>query len=64
MPLKRKQVYLMHRFEGKKSKEIASELNLSQRTVESHIYKAIFQVHEALKQHWLTALMLFFKRLI
>jgi len=59
MPLKRKQVYLMHRFEGKKSKEIAGELKLSQRTIEAHIYKAIWQVHAALKQHWLCALTLF-----
>ena len=59
MPLKRKQVYLMHRFEGKKSREIAGELKLSQRTVEAHIYKAIWQVHAALKQHWLWALTLF-----
>jgi RNA polymerase sigma-70 factor (family 1) len=59
MPLKRKQVYLMHRFDGKKSKEIASELKLSQRTIEAHIYKAVSQVHTALKQHWLCTLVLF-----
>ncbi len=53
MPLKRKQVYIMHRYEGKKSREIAEELNLSQRTIEAHIYKAIWQVHATLKQHWL-----------
>ncbi len=53
MPLKRKQVYIMHRFEGKKSKEIADELKLSQRTIETHLYNAIGQVHAALKQHWL-----------
>jgi RNA polymerase sigma-70 factor (family 1) len=56
MPLRRKQVYVMHRFEGKKSREIAIELKVSQRTVEAHIYKAISQVHEALRQHWLSLL--------
>ena len=59
MPLKRKQVYVMHRYEGKKSKEIAEELNLSPRTIEAHIYKAITQVHAALKEHWLLSLFIF-----
>lgn len=53
MPLKRKQVYVMHRFEGKKCQEIADELHLSQRTIETHIYKAIRQIQFALKEHWL-----------
>src|SRR5260221_424795 len=44
MPMKRKQVYVMHRFESKKSKEIAEELKLSQRTIEAHIYMAIKQI--------------------
>ncbi|GHN01075.1 RNA polymerase sigma-70 factor [Cytophagales bacterium WSM2-2] len=59
MPLKRKQVYLMHRFEGKKSREIADELKLSQRTIEAHIHKAIWQVQAALKQHWLWTFIIF-----
>jgi RNA polymerase sigma-70 factor (ECF subfamily) len=58
MPLKRKQVYIMHRYDGKKSKEIAEELKLSQRTIETHIYKAIAQVHSTLKEHWLLTLLL------
>jgi RNA polymerase sigma-70 factor (ECF subfamily) len=62
MPLKRKQVYVMHRYEGKKSKEIAEELNLSQRTIEAHIYKAIAQVHAALKEHWLLSACIFFSQ--
>jgi len=53
MPLKRKQVYVMHRFESKKSREIAEEMNLSQRTIEAHIYMAIKQIQAALKEHWL-----------
>jgi RNA polymerase sigma-70 factor (ECF subfamily) len=53
MPLKRKQVYVMHRFESKKSREIAEEMKLSQRTVEAHIYMAIKQIQGALKEHWL-----------
>jgi len=53
MPLKRKQVYVMHRFESKKSKEIAEEMKISQRTIEAHIYMAIKQIQAALKEHWL-----------
>ena len=53
MPLKRKQVYVMHRFESKKSKEIAEEMNISQRTIEAHLYMAIKQIQAALKEHWL-----------
>ena len=39
-PICRK-VFLLHRFEGKKQKEIAEELGLSIRTIEAHIYKAL-----------------------
>jgi len=53
MPLKRKQVYVMHRFESKKSKQIAEEMKLSQRTIEAHLYMAIKQIQAALKEHWL-----------
>ena len=39
-PICRK-VFLLHRFEGKKQKEIAEELGLSLRTIEAHTYKAL-----------------------
>lgn len=52
MPLKRRQIYIMHRFEGKKYQEIADELNLSLRTVESHLYQAIHQLRDSLKNKW------------
>ena len=41
-----RKVFLLNRFEGKKQKEIAVELGLSLRTIESHIYKAL----QSLKQ--------------
>jgi RNA polymerase sigma-70 factor (family 1) len=53
MPLKRRQIYLMDRFEGKKQQDIAAELDISTRTVEAHIYQAIRQIREALKDKWL-----------
>lgn len=52
MPIKRRQIYIMHRFEGKKYQEIADELNLSLRTVEAHLYQAIHQIRAALKNKW------------
>ncbi|GAB3995841.1 hypothetical protein GCM10028807_37030 [Spirosoma daeguense] len=52
MPMKRRQIYVMHRFEGKKYQEIANELGLSLRTVESHLYQAIHQIRNALKNKW------------
>lgn len=52
LPTKRRQVYVMHRFDGKKYGEIATELNLSVRTVEVHMYNAIHQLRSALKDKW------------
>ncbi|MPR36038.1 sigma-70 family RNA polymerase sigma factor [Salmonirosea aquatica] len=52
MPIKRRQIYLMHRFEGKKNPEIARELSLSIRTVEAHLYQAIRQIREELRSKW------------
>ena len=53
MPLKRKQIYLMHRFEGKKYQEISTELAVSLRTVETHIYQGVKQIREILQDKWL-----------
>lgn len=57
MPLKRRQIYVMHRFEGKKYQEIANELNLSLRTIEAHLYQAIRQIRTSLKDKWLVIVM-------
>ena len=53
MPIKRKQIYLMNRFDGKKSNDIATELNLSTRTVEAHLYQATLFLRNTLKHKWL-----------
>ncbi|GAB3950563.1 hypothetical protein GCM10028805_28850 [Spirosoma harenae] len=53
MPLKRRQIYVMHRFEGKKYQEIADELHLSLRTVEAHLFQGIRQIRALLKDKWL-----------
>ena len=53
MPYKRRQVYFMHRFEGKKYQDIADELELSVRTIEAHLYQANRQIRELLQDKWL-----------
>ncbi|SOD92236.1 RNA polymerase sigma-70 factor, ECF subfamily [Spirosoma fluviale] len=53
MPVKRRQIYIMHRFEGKKYQEIADELKISLRTVEAHLFQAIRQMRSLLKNKWL-----------
>lgn len=53
MPIKRRQIYLLNRLEGKKAVEIADELKLSVRTVETHIYQAISQLRDKLREKWL-----------
>jgi len=60
MPLKRRQIYVMHRFEGKKYQEIATELDLSLRTIESHLYQAIRQIRKTLQDKWLILILPFF----
>jgi RNA polymerase sigma-70 factor (family 1) len=57
MPHKRRQVYVMHRFEGKKYQEIATELQLSLHTVEAHLYQAIRQIRSSLQTKWLVVLL-------
>jgi RNA polymerase sigma-70 factor (family 1) len=52
MPVQRRRIYLMYRFEGKKYGEIASELGLSVRTIEVHIRLASHSLRESLKGRW------------
>lgn len=49
MPKKRALVYKMYRHEELTSREIADKLNLSKRTVESHIYNSTKEVRSKLK---------------
>ena len=41
LPAKQQQVFVMSRFEGKKNAAVAKELNLSIKTVEMHISRAL-----------------------
>lgn len=59
MPVKRKQIYIMHRFDGKKVLDIASELGMSPRTVEAHLYQGMKQIREHLRSKWFLLLFIF-----
>lgn len=59
LPLKRRKIYLMHRYEGKKYGEIAAELGLSLRTVESQMYGAMQDVRKIIKAKWFLLLLFF-----
>ena len=49
LPEKRKQVFVLSRTEGLSNKEIAQQLNISEKTVEDHITHAIKQIKNSLK---------------
>src|SRR5215217_7779291 len=49
LPPQCRKIFLMNRFEGKKSREIGEELQLSRRTVEVHIAKALTTLRDGLK---------------
>lgn len=48
MPKKRRRVFVMSRFEGRSNQEIAEELDLSKKTVESHLYLAMKELKKIL----------------
>ena len=49
LPPKYKTVFKMSRFEGLKNKEIADKLNLSVRTVETQLYRALSMLRDKVK---------------
>ncbi len=49
LPPQCRKVFLLSRFEGKKNKEIAESLQISQRTVETHISKALATLRQVVK---------------
>jgi len=48
LPEKCRQIYIMSRVDGKRNREIATELNLSIRTVETQISKALKLLKDSL----------------
>ena len=49
MPEKRREVFLLSRFEGLKNAEVAHHLNISIKTVEAHLHEALVQLKNGLK---------------
>ncbi|RDB05226.1 RNA polymerase sigma-70 factor [Runella aurantiaca] len=60
LPLERRRIYLMQKFEGKKYREIADELNLSVKTVDVQLTRANQYIRNLLKDKWLLSLFAFF----
>lgn len=50
LPTQCRRVFLLSRFEGKKNLEIARQLDISQRTVETHISKALLALRHVVRQ--------------
>lgn len=53
LPPQCRRVFLMSRFEGKKYKEIADELEISIKTVEVHMGRALQSMRQGLQEHWI-----------
>lgn len=53
LPISRRKIYMMNKFDGKNNKDIASELNLSVRTVEVQLYRSNKMIRSILKEKWL-----------
>ena len=55
LPPKRKQVYILSRNEGLSHKEIAQQLNISEKTVEDHMTKALAYLRNKMEEFGLIA---------
>ena len=57
LPEKRQQVFILSRTEGLSNKEIAQQLNISEKTVEDHITHAIKQIKSSMKEMGIISLL-------
>lgn len=60
LPEKRKQVYCLSRNEGLSNREIAHQLNISEKTVEDHITHAIKKIKKTMKEMGIISLLYFY----
>lgn len=51
LPERNREIFKLHYFEGLKHKEIAAQLNISDRTVETHIVKGLRKLRTLLKKN-------------
>lgn len=57
LPPQCKRVFLLSRFEGKRYQEIADELDIGLKTVETHVSKALTLLRTTLKDEWTLAVL-------
>jgi RNA polymerase sigma-70 factor (family 1) len=57
LPLRQKEIYLLHRVEGLKYNEIADRLNLSVNTVENHMSRALKTIRKRFGNYSLIAIL-------
>ena len=57
LPEKRRQIFILSRTEGFSNKEIAQQLNISEKTVEDHITHAIKKIKISLKEMGIISLL-------
>jgi RNA polymerase sigma-70 factor, ECF subfamily len=60
LPEKRQQIFILSRTEGLSNKEIAQQLNISEKTVEDHITHAIKYIKRSLKDMGIIPLLYFY----
>lgn len=58
LPISRRKIYLMRKFEGKKYQEIADELNVSVKTVDVQLNRANQFIRNLLKDKWLLSILM------
>ncbi len=64
LPVERRRIYLMRKFDGMKYQEIADELNLSVKTVDVQLNRANQFVRALLREKWLLNLLVCFVSLV